>query len=940
MSSLRPLAPAPIEALLRFTQEQLRAASIGAGRGDEARAGDKRQPPELDGSETDDSEDGGDEDGGETVVSLTIEELVERALLEAASLVEGADLQDVRRAIARLFDLSTRTDPQAKRRLLAEAKRLQALEQRMDPDATQAPESMFEGEESDAQEDGGAGDAGGDADASGGDDLSDAELVEEGQRILAEGETQNPTAPGRSRASRADTKEQTLASVLRDAYELLLADSATGGERLRAAIRKMITTVKAWARTYERAARMLRALEAKLKRVGDGVSDEPRASLRDSQMADGQWLVERILRREPQPDARGRTVWLVQFIDPDPGVTWPPERTTEVSKDLIDEFKSDRKRRGVPETVLEGGDGGGGGGGGGGLGRDADFRRRALAAARDLVAKTEDLLALDLASAPKADARAAYIAAEAAADAAAAALGAALGVLNADERRFLAARVQLAQFALEAKEAAFELGRQQAGADARLEARKLQKAISELVATLAGDLVEEEEESGGRILVHDHNTASIRFSLVKLLKSAEVLPAPPDFFLPCVEELLLTSLFRLRCTHWPAGLGGDAVRRAVGAVFEMKQESLARAYYGKLLDADDATLADNNLLPATLFRDRELRRIERELRSQQQASAAAAAIERRRLESLLGALPLVRQLLDAVAAGVEDRSAIVASASDALAASVLESADRQEGSWHHAFVRPPRIHQQNDLVRSRGVRTTEYLDWLRKRQFERADESERISDTQGSAYSGEVPASVSVDHVVPQTWFVRSSQLYLNGTPVEDLCQCVLSTRSENSSKSNKPVFFGGADDDLVDSADRSVFRLPPKDRQFFTPARQAVVCRAIAYSFCCYMLVGEGGNDGWRAFDAASGSRYYASLAGEHDSALLRLVAEPVRELEQTAALVLFYVTGWVNPFVTSADLIREPRVRDLFKRRLRGETRVPGALAGALSGVISGFQ
>eukprot|EP00966_Prymnesium_polylepis_P044628 1034354-Prymnesium_polylepis.1 len=67
---------------------------------------------------------------------------------------------------------------------------------------------------------------------------------------------------------------------------------------------------------------------------------------------------------------------------------------------------------------------------------------------------------------------------------------------------------------------------------------------------------------------------------------------------------------------------------------------------------------------------------------------------------------------------------------------------------------------------------------------------------------------VSVDHVVPQSWFVRSSQLWLNASPVEDAAQCVLVLRSENSGKSNKPVWLGqrgGAD--LTDNPDSALYR-------------------------------------------------------------------------------------------------------------------------------------
>ena len=62
------------------------------------------------------------------------------------------------------------------------------------------------------------------------------------------------------------------------------------------------------------------------------------------------------------------------------------------------------------------------------------------------------------------------------------------------------------------------------------EAQKLRAAIAELVATLSGDLVEEDDDAPaaalpvGRILVHDHNTSTIRFSLINPFTSTQVIP--------------------------------------------------------------------------------------------------------------------------------------------------------------------------------------------------------------------------------------------------------------------------------------------------------------------------------------------------------------------------------------------------------------------------------
>jgi hypothetical protein len=580
------------------------------------------------------------------------------------------------------------------------------------------------------------------------------------------------------------------------------------------------------------------------------------------------------------------------------------------------------------------------------------------------------LLALDTVRTPPEAARAAYRAAEAAASVASEALGRAVraGVLNEDERRFMAARVQLSQYALEAKETVFAPNRASAGNEVRLEAQKLKQSISDLVSVLSGDLTEENDDEspgggalpGGRILVHDHNTSTIRFSLIKRLKVAQVLPVPPEWLLPCLEELLVTSLFRLKCTYWSGPvLPGAVIKRAASSIFDMKRERLEKDYYQTKINLTASQLQAANLLPKDEFRTRELSRIEGEMNAQQQSFVAAASIERPRLESLLAVLPAIKQATDSRQAdGMVDLTDLTAGQVPGIGRDVLQSIADGGSSWHHEFCRPPRIHQQNDLVRNRGVATSSWIEWLRSVQFAartgsgQAQANARISDLLGSAYSGEIPGlvngtSVSVDHTCPQSWFIRSSQLYLNGTPPEDLIQCVLCTRGENSSKSNKPVFLGQTDADLVDSADKTFFRLPARDANYFSDARKAVICRALAYSFCCYMLVGQSGNDGWMSFDASTGCKYYATLVDEEnqdpnqrDDTLLRLTEAPVQEMELINSLVLFYVTGWMNPFISNTQLIRDTRFRELLKKRLRGETRVPGALAGALSGLIVGFS
>ena len=188
-----------------------------------------------------------------------------------------------------------------------------------------------------------------------------------------------------------------------------------------------------------------------------------------------------------------------------------------------------------------------------------------------------------------------------------------------------------------------------------------------------------------------------------------------------------------------------------------------------------------------------------------------------------------------------------------------------------------------------------------------------------------------------QTWFNRSSQLYLNASPVEDACQVVLVTRTENSSKGNKPIFLGRYDADLTDNPDRSLYRLPAADAPGFTDPRKGIIARCICYAFTTYLLIGQGGNDGWRPLDDSTGCRYYASISDE----LIDMAADqPVGELEQLNALVLFYMHAWTNPLVLRPGMLREnAEYKDLLLLRLKGDTEAGGAVAEALRGVIAGL-
>ena len=92
--------------------------------------------------------------------------------------------------------------------------------------------------------------------------------------------------------------------------------------------------------------------------------------------------------------------------------------------------------------------------------------------------------------------------------------------------------------------------------------------------------------------MHDTNSATIRYSLIKRLRSVQLAPAPPAWLLPTLDELVTMSWVRCRCLYFPLGGegGGDDDRggavspaelaRAAGAVFAMRREALERDYYG------------------------------------------------------------------------------------------------------------------------------------------------------------------------------------------------------------------------------------------------------------------------------------------------------------------------------------------------------------------------
>eukprot|EP00966_Prymnesium_polylepis_P284833 6580779-Prymnesium_polylepis.1 len=472
-------------------------------------------------------------------------------------------------------------------------------------------------------------------------------------------------------------------------------------------------------------------------------------------------------------------------------------------------------------------------------------------------------------------------------------------VLLPDEYALLLTRLRLATWSLEARRAVVDPGRPDALRDLKTSAQGLRKGVDDLVRNLSGDSDTDDDKStdtGARILIFDRNTSAIKYSLIKRLKATVVDPSPPDWLLPVMEELLVTSLFRLRCLRWKgATIPATKLNAAACAVFEMQQERLERDHYGTR-----KPLRGVDPLDRAAFRASQEQRIKGELETMQSTGVTADALERQRLETLLSVLPKVKEAIEHRRAGAEDRlEYLVASQPAGMGRIVLEDIARGGSSWHTEFVKPPRVHRQNSLVRSRGVRMEEWIIWLRGVQFAaRVDDGRRATDMLGSALSGDMPSSVNgtqvnVDHVVPQSWFTRSSQLHFNGSPVEDAVQCVLVLRSENSYKSNKPIFFEQTDKDYPDHPYNTLYRVSEKDWSFFTDDRKSVLARCIAYSFYCYALVSEGGSDGWKAFDETTGCKYFAKLVNEdtlveseRNDTLLRLVDTPVRDLESTNAL------------------------------------------------------
>ena len=231
-------------------------------------------------------------------------------------------------------------------------------------------------------------------------------------------------------------------------------------------------------------------------------------------------------------------------------------------------------------------------------------------------------------------------------------------------------------------------GRPGALRDVRSGARDLRRWVDALVRQLAGEPDDDEDGAGGvpgaRVLVYDDSTATIRYSLVKRIKSTTVTPAPPVWLLPVLQELLVTSRFRLRCMTFDAARVGDAaIGAAAEAVYAATRSRLEREYYGRRRDQTDAQLVAAGLLAKDAFARREVARAERELRHLNAVQGAAAAMEQARLRQLLLALPLVRQ---GVARRERDPDAdlgdLVGSLDEGLARDVVRSLASGSGAWH------------------------------------------------------------------------------------------------------------------------------------------------------------------------------------------------------------------------------------------------------------------
>ena len=276
---------------------------------------------------------------------------------------------------------------------------------------------------------------------------------------------------------------------------------------------------------------------------------------------------------------------------------------------------------------------------------------------------------------------------------------------------------------------------------------------------------------------------------------------------------------------------------------------------------------------------------------------------------------------------------------------------RNSRRWWIWYTTPAiRIHKQKELMRYRGPRTLEWLDWWRETLFP-GNRPDKATDGLGSAYTGTIEpvvdrTTVPVEHAVPRSWYTRSQVLIENGDPEEDAFTIVLATKTENSRKSNNPVEFEERKGKKLAKAEL-IYQPGP----VFTDDRKAIVARRIIYSFLTYFMVAEGGYSGWTPIDSPTGCTYYSSIF----ATLLRLAtSRQSTDLERRNMFVCWFkVTScqWHNPLILRANGVnsilgttsRNPlakRYRDLLLLRLSGNSKVPVAMAQALKPRVRDLQ
>ena len=459
---------------------------------------------------------------------------------------------------------------------------------------------------------------------------------------------------------------------------------------------------------------------------------------------------------------------------------------------------------------------------------------------------------------------------------------------------------------------------------------------------------EDEEPGGGdggydvsKLLVYDTNTSTIKTSLTLILQS--VTAPVPDWLSDVLEELVVTALWRLECVRVrESEMSSQALNELLDELQKVNKDSLDAEFDTMGRNPGRGPVAKAKVLTRKDFDAAKRADARRRIEQRASASRVSTNVERERLLDLLQAIDAVKDL--------EGGKPRPSPSGRSLVEQVLDQRDAG-AKWWLFFLRPTlRIHQQNQLIRYRGPETQRWLDWLRGRLYPTPRPSQRATDLLGSAYTGVIPqlvtsATVPVEHVVPQSWYGRAAHLKENGTPREDACGVVLATKAENAQKSNRPVYFGSPNGDLLTATPDSSVWQPADAATFWTPGRRALVARCVVYSFLTYFMTGEGSANGWTAIDESTGSQYYKAIT----DLLVVLCQVKPGPIEKLNARVLSdkVSPSWRNPLVFhAADLLGAkstnalaPRFRELLRKRLAGDTKVPTAVATALRGKILGL-